>query len=356
VDDLSDIKDYCLLSFNLLMLNPMGDPDGTALLVEAGANITTILAAPKPDIDLATIRNIDAVILRLPGIINAELLERMPMLKVIGTAASGIDNIDLISATTLGIPVVNCPYAGTEAVAEHAVGMMLGLAKNLRLADALIRKDGWSCREHFVSERVGSELFGKTLGIVGLGSIGERVAEICRLGFQMRICSYSPTTSPEKFQALQIDRMDDITELCETADFTLVSAPANSQTRHLIGAKQFSVMPPHAFLINISRGQLVDYSALLQVLQAKRIAGAGLDVFETEPLGDTSPLYSLDNVILTPHVAGASREAHLKRSLLVARQVLQVLAGEKPAHIVNPLAWQHRRRVPSKTKLLKYWV
>ena len=321
----------------------MGDPQGTALLADAGAKISCVMAAPEPEIDAESIRNVQAAVVRLPGMIRAELLARMPLLKVIGTAASGVNNIDLITATALGIPVVNCPNAGTEAVAEHALGMMLGLSKKLRAADARVRADGWSCREHFVGEGVGSELSGKTVGIVGLGSIGTRVAEICRLGFRMRILCYSPTTAPEKFRALQVEKVDDITALCRSVDFIVLAAPATPATRHLIGAVQLAAMPPHAYLVNISRGDLVDQEALLKVLTDRRIAGAGLDVFEQEPPVENSPMYGLDNVFLTPHVAGASREAHLHRSLLVAHQVLQVMSGERPPHLVNPEVWDRRR-------------
>ena len=123
----------------------------------------------------------------------------------------------------------------------------------------------------------------------------------------------------------------------------MLAAPATPATRHLIGAVQLAAMPPHAYLVNISRGDLVDQEALLKVLTDRRIAGAGLDVFEQEPPVENSPMYGLDNVFLTPHVAGASREAHLHRSLLVAHQVLQVMSGERPPHLVNPEVWDRRR-------------
>ncbi len=330
-------------AFNALLLNAMGDPAGHAMLASAGARIRCVPAAPTPHADALTLAQSQVLCVRLPGAVGADLLQRMPALRVIAAASAGIDNIDLQTASHLGIAVVNCPGVGAGAVAEHAVGMMLGLARRLALADRTLRRDGWSCREAFFSEP-GPELSGKRLGIVGLGAIGSRVARICRDGFGMTIVAYSPTTPASRFDALETERVDDLAALCGQVDFLVITAPATPATRHLIGKAQLTALPAHAFLINVSRGSLVDHAALELMLRERRLAGAALDVFEHEPLGSSNALFGMDHVLLSPHVAGASREAHRERAILSAQQVIHIMRGDHPAHLLNPEVMKHTRQ------------
>ena len=286
----------------------------------------------------------DAVLVRPPIRMTRELVAASPRLRVIGTEGAGFDHIDVAAATEAGIPVVNNVGVGATPVAEHAVGMMLALARRIVKGDARLRREGWASRDAWLGAEMGTELSGKTVGIVGMGAIGRRVARICVAAFENRVLAYDPFLDDAVFRAMTIERRRRLHDLLPEVDFLTVHTPLNEGTRHVIGEEELGLMKPTAFLINCARGAVVDGSALAAALREGRIAGAGIDVFDPEPAPSTNPLFGLPNVIVTPHIAGVSRETTQRLSLAGAEQIMQVLEDERPPRLVNPEVWDRRRR------------
>ena len=278
------------------------------------------------------LRAADAVIVRLCRI-TAGLLSTALKLKVIGRHGAGLDNVDLKAATERGIPVVFTPSALTmaNAVAEHTVQMMLALARQTLTGDKMVREGRFKQR----SSLQGAELCQKTLGIIGLGAIGARVAEICHKGLGMRIIAYDPYVEEQPPQA-DLSLVHSLQELLEQADFVTLHLPSTAETFHLIDAETLRLMKPSAMLVNAARGAVVDTIALAEALCRGQLRGAALDVFEKEPPPLDHPLMSAPRTLFSPHV-GSSTEASMERMAeLVARQVLQVLRGERPQFVANP--------------------
>ncbi len=264
--------------------------------------------------------------------VTAELMASAPLLEAVGRPGVGVDNVDLAGATAAGVIAVYTPDAPTESTAEHAVALMLALAKQVRHGDLTIRAAGFKHRRDYV----GVELLGKILGVVGLGRIGRRVAEICGKGLGMRVLGYDPYLAPEQVRALGAEPCPDLDAVVREADFLTVHTPLVAQTRGLIGARELALMKPTAYLINVARGPIVDEQALLETLRAGRIAGAGLDVFDVEPIPYPHPLLELDNVVLTPHLASFTEDGNRKMGIGVAEQMLKALRGERPDFVANP--------------------
>jgi D-3-phosphoglycerate dehydrogenase len=240
----------------------------------------------------------------------------------------GVDNIDVEAAKAAGIAVVNAPLAATNAVAELAFGMMLSLARHVHRADASMRKGEWEKKAF-----LGSELRGKTLGLVGIGRIGGRVAELSR-AFGMVVVAYDPYVPHDKARALGVDKRERLEDVLAAADYLSLHVALTPETRHLLNDRTLQHLKKGAFVVNISRGQVIDTAALVRALQSGHLGGAGLDVFEEEPLPADSPLRSLPNVVLTPHVGASTREAQDLAGQVVAEQVVKVLRGEKADHRV----------------------
>jgi D-3-phosphoglycerate dehydrogenase len=293
---------------------------------------------------MQAIAQADAALVRPPIRMTRELIGASPRLRVIGTEGAGFDHIDVAAATEAGIPVVNNVGVGATPVAEHAVGLMLALARRIVKGDSRLRRMGWTSRDALLGGEMGTELSGKTVGIVGMGAIGRRVARICLTAFENRILAYDPFLDDAVFRAMTIERRRHLRDLLPEADFLTLHTPLNDGTRHVIGAEELGLMKPTAFLINCSRGAVVDQSALADALRDGRIAGAGIDVFDPEPAPSTNPLFALPNVIVTPHIAGVSQETTRRLSLAAAEQVMQVLGDERPPRLVNPEVWERRRR------------
>lgn len=279
--------------------------------------------------------DVDGIIFRARGTASRRLMENAPRLKVVARHGVGVDNIDVEAASELGILVVNTPEANNESVAEHTIGIMLALSKLIVRVDRGLRRGQWRAESEFQ----GSEVRGKTLGIVGAGRIGTRVAEIAHKGLDMHIlyCDVVPNHNIEQWGA----RRCELDELLRDADYVSLHVPLSSETTHLIGERALSLMKPTAYLLNLSRGQVVDERALIHALQTGQIAGAGLDVFETEPLPPDSPLTTMENVVITPHMASHTREALLAMAMVVS-DVIAVLQGHAPRFPVNRP--QKRRR------------
>jgi D-3-phosphoglycerate dehydrogenase len=237
-----------------------------------------------------------------------------------------------------GVIVSTSGDANSEGVSEHAMACMLALARMLIFADTSVKQGTWDRG----SVR-GVELYGKTLGLVGIGRIGARVAKHAQ-GFDMRVLAYDPYASEEAARSAKATLADLETVLRES-DFVSIHAPLSEATRHLIGAEQLALLKPSAFLVNTSRGGLIDEAALTEALSTGRIAGAGLDVYEQEPLEEGSPLRELGNVILTPHVAGTTQEALERMSERAAENILRVYDGLKPFAVFNPEVLETTTRV-----------
>jgi D-3-phosphoglycerate dehydrogenase len=243
-----------------------------------------------------------ALVVRSETRVTADLMNRAPHLRVVARAGTGVDTIDVPAATRRGIAVMNTPGANTVSAAEHAMGLLLGLARHIPWAAEAMHRGDWD-RKRFE----GTELRGKTLGVIGLGRIGAHVAQIAR-AFGMTVVAHDPFLPAERAAELQI-RLLPLAQLLRSADVVTLHVALNDDTRHLINAERLSLMKPTALLVNTARGELVDEAALAEALREKRIAGAALDVFAVEPLPGDSALRQLDRVILTPHLAASTAEA-----------------------------------------------
>ena len=264
--------------------------------------------------------------------VPAALIEAGRRLRGIVKYGVGVDNIDLRAAKERGIPVANCPDYGSGTVADHAFALLIALARRLTLQDADFRRNGW----YWPDERYcGVDLEGKTLGIIGLGRIGRKMARRAA-GFEMRVVAYDPYVDVNSVDVDGCDlRFVSLEELLASSDFVSVHCTLTPETRQLLGERQLRAMKPSAFLIDVSRGAIIDESALVRGLQEGWIAGAGLDVFPDEPLADQHPLLSLPNVILTPHLAWYTWEAAARQSQQAVDAVLDILAGRRPRSVVS---------------------
>ena len=281
---------------------------------------------------LKEVKHCDALLCLLTDKIDKEVIETNPHLKIIANYAVGYDNIDVAYATKRGIPVANTPgKLISEAVAEHTVALLLALAKRLREADAFTRAGqyaGWS-----PTLLLGSGLQGKTLGIIGLGRIGSGVAERCAHGMGMKVLYYDVIRNL-KFEKKYKAFFTPLRRLLQQSDFVTLHVPLLPSTRHLISSKELALMKKTAFLVNTSRGPVVDEKALVSALRGKQIAGAALDGFEHEP--ELTPgLAKLDNVLLTPHTASSTVEAREEMTMLAVRNILAALQGKRVPHVVN---------------------
>jgi D-3-phosphoglycerate dehydrogenase len=278
----------------------------------------------------------EGIIIRLSKV-TAGTLSAAPRLRVIGRHGVGIDNVDLPAATARRIPVVFTPSALTmvNAVAEHTVQLMLALARHAVAGDRLVREGRWKER----SSLLGVEFYQKTLGVIGLGAIGKEVAGICQKGLGMSILAYDTLvkTSPPR---LEVTLADSLHELLPQADVVTLHLPATAETTHLIGARELALMKPSALLINAARGGIVDSIALAEALNRGHLFGAALDVFEEEPPPLDHPLLKAPRTLFAPHVASMTSGSMARMAELVARQVVQVLNGERPAHVANPAVFE----------------
>jgi len=254
---------------------------------------------------------------------NARVLENAPELKVVSMHGVGVDHIDLTAAARRGVVIANCPGANDQSVADLAIGLMISIARAIPSGDRVVRGGAWGAY-------AGSEIWGKTLGLIGLGRIGQGVARRA-LGFSMTVLGYDPYLKPAELgPGILLESMD---EVLHQADFVSLHASLSEETRHMIGAVQLQSMKPTAYFINTSRGALVDEAALYAALAEKRIAGAALDVYDLEPPVD-NPLLQLENVVFTPHIGAHTREAIERMGVMAAENVLRTLAGGEPHHRV----------------------
>jgi len=267
--------------------------------------------------------------------VSAGVVEQAPHLRVVCTVGVGYDNIDVAACTRRRILVTNTPGVVTEATADLSFALLMAVARRLVEADRYVREGHW--RYWQWGNMWGTDLAGKTLGILGFGRIGQAVARRAR-GFSMRVIYHSiDRPTPEREQELGAQYVDRETLLRE-ADFLSIHVPLAPDTNHLISSTELAMMKPTAFLINTSRGKVVEEAALVEALQAKRIAGAGLDVFEFEPQIHPA-LLAMPNVVVTPHMGTATGETRLAMAMMAAENLLAALAGQRPPNLVNPEVW-----------------
>lgn len=286
------------------------------------------------------IQGMDALIVRSIVVPN-EVMECADKLKVVGRHGMGIDNIDLTVASRKGIMVVNTPTANMQSVAEHIVTVIMSSAKRVVAYHNAV-KEGVFSRGDVSLPRLaqelnylGREVKGKKVGLIGLGKIGSKVAHICTLGLDMDVLAYDPYL-PANFPFGDVERKDTLAELLAEADYVSLQVPLTPHTKDLIGYDEICQMKQSAYLINVSRGPVINEEGLLKALREERIAGAVLDVYWQEPPPADHPLLAMDNVLLTPHVAGVTEESLMQISLQVAEGVLEALAGKEPSTLCNP--------------------
>ena len=266
-----------------------------------------------------------------------EVVEEASSLRLVGICRAATHQIDVEAATHHGVLVVNTPSRNAQAVAEHALGLMLALARQIPWADRYVKDDRWQNPvEPYLSMR-GIELAERTLGIIGLGAVGRKTAALAQ-AFEMTCIAYDPYASqpPDGVQMVELD------DLMAASDFVAVHAPATPETAGLLDARRIGLVRPTAYIVNLSDASIVSEAALVEALREKRIAGAAMDVFETQPIVPNSPFLDLDNVVLTPHLGGATDETIERHSRMMADDILRFLNGERPANLVNPEAWDRR--------------
>ena len=289
-------------------------------------------AIPR-DLLLEKVKDVDGLLPLLTEKIDGELMDAGEKLKVIGNYAVGFNNIDTEAATERGVYVTNTPGILTETTADAAFALLMAVARRIPEADRYIRAKGWI---HAWGPKMymGSDVHGKTLGILGMGRIGSAMAKRAK-GFDMDVVYHDVYRREDLEAELGITYMprDDV---MRSADFLSLHVPLTPETHHMMGAEELASMKETAFLINTSRGPVVDEKALADALKKGVIAGAGLDVFETEPVSHESPLLGLDNIVLTPHLASGSIETRTKMATTAATNIVSVLQGRVPPNLVNP--------------------
>ncbi len=266
--------------------------------------------------------------------VNDALLARAPNLLMVSTNGAGYDTVDLEACNRAGVLAVNQAGGNKEAVAEHALGMMLILAKRIVEADRAMRREAGLDRNVYM----GRDLLGKTVGIIGLGNVGTRLAELCRGLFKMRVLACDPLLDAATIAARGAEKVD-LDTLLASADYVSVNCPRIPTTRNMLGAREFALMKPDAYFVTTARGGIHDEAALAQALAAKQIAGAGLDVWDPEPPALDHPLLAFDNVVASPHTAGVTYEARANIARIAAEQLLDMLDGKPPSRVLNPEVW-----------------
>jgi D-3-phosphoglycerate dehydrogenase len=314
--------------------------DQALKLLSASADVVAIFDDDPEKLDRA-IAVVDGVICSAALKMREREISLGTNIKVIGRPGVGYDSVDVDSCTRHGIPLVYTPDGPTESVAEHVIAMMLMAAKQIPLVQKALKEKG----DFGIRTKVtGMEVFAKTLGIVGFGRIGRRVAEIAVLGLGMDVLVFDPylQTAPLTGYAYRI--AENLDALVKESDFISLHIPYSPETDKLFGEKEFSGMKKSCVFINTSRGGVVDEKALIQALQGNIIAGAGLDVFEKEPPEKDNPLFAMDKVIVTPHLSSFTEDGKRKMGIAVVEGVLDVLEGKKPQFLVNQGVWETRRR------------
>jgi D-3-phosphoglycerate dehydrogenase len=306
-------------------------PDGQALL-EAHARVRVVADEDEGAFAKAA-ADADGILLRTKPRCTPSLMAALPKLKVVGRHGAGLDIVDIPAATRLGVAVVHAPGSNAQAVAEHALMLMLVCVKRTLLIDKATRAGDWSARGGG-----NTELFGKTLGIVGVGHIGRRVAKFAG-AIGMKVLAYDKYVPADEVRRRGAEPVESLDALLPQVDILTCHTPLTDETRAMIDDRALARMKKGAIYINTSRGPVQQERALFEALTRGHLSAAGIDVFEEEPTSLDNPLFNLPNVVVSSHVAGVTQEARRQTSLQVAGEMLRVLRGEKPDVLVNPEVW-----------------
>ncbi|QEH36410.1 D-3-phosphoglycerate dehydrogenase [Aquisphaera giovannonii] len=323
----------------ILLIHPMKEA-GLRLLREAGD--VRMATGNDPGTIGREVRGAQAVIIRTGGKIDAAVLDAAGKgLKVVGRHGVGYDQIDVAAATSRGVQVVYTPGANTQSVAEHVFAMFIGLSKHFPRMTSELAKGNYDAR----TSLVGREVAGRTLGIIGFGRIGRRVAETARLGFGMSVLYNDIVPAPHDVEVRTGARRASFREVLEASEYVTMHVPLDPSTRGMIARDALALMRPDAILVNTSRGPVVDEAAVAEALDAGRLWGYGADVFAVEPPPQGHPLIGRPDVLLTPHSAAQTEEGLTNMAAMVARDVAAVLRGTPPESPVNdPFEVEHVRR------------
>lgn len=303
--------------------------EGLKILANDGKNEVDFQPEVTAEALPEAVKGASAIVVRSRSTIPREVIESaLPTLKVIGRAGVGVDNIDREAASDYGVIVMNTPGGNTISAAEQTMTLMLALSRNTPAADKSMHEGLWNKKA-----LTGTQVHGKVLGILGLGRIGQEVA-LRAHAFGMKLLGFDPYVSDEVLSHLQVQRAS-VEEICREADYITCHSPLTDETRGMIGKEQFEMMKPTARVINCARGGIVDEDALVGALKQKKIAGAALDVFATEPLPEDSPLRGFDNIVLAPHLGAATTEAQENVAIELAEQIVEMLAGGEIRNAVN---------------------
>jgi D-3-phosphoglycerate dehydrogenase len=316
--------------FTVIVTEPI-HPDGIVRLKDAGINVVELPPVSNEAALMKTIADADALITRGGIKVTRQMMEASPRLRAVGVHGVGCDHVDLEAAEELGKIVFNTPSALTDTVAEMTMALMLALTRRIVSADKAVRAGQWKRK---YSDLVGSELSGKTIGIVGLGRIGTAVARRLK-PFGAEIIYFDAIGRPEIEAELGVTRVE-MDELLRRSDVITLHIPFTSQTRRFISKRELDMMKDGALLVNTARGRIIDQRALIDALRTGKVVGAALDVFEEEPLDPSNPLAAMDSVILTPHLGASSREAMKRMAVQVAQGVIDVSKNRIPENAVVP--------------------
>jgi phosphoglycerate dehydrogenase-like enzyme len=282
----------------------------------------------------------DAVVVEADFLFT-ETFDAAPRLRFAGICRSATNQVDVDAATKRGIVVVNTPGRNAAGVAELTLGLMLAAARRIAELDRYVRGRNWDSPTTPYREFRGMELGGKTVGIIGLGAIGRRVAGLCK-AFDMNVTGYDPFVSPEQAELAGVTWVE-LNMLLKTADFVTLHAPAAEDGTFLLDAQRIASMKRGAILVNTASAELVDQSELVEALSTGKLSAAGIDIFPSHPVDPTNPLLNLPNVVLTPHIGGATEDTIKRHSAAMTGDLIRFARGEKPLNLVNPEAWEHAR-------------
>jgi D-3-phosphoglycerate dehydrogenase len=331
--------------YHVFYVNGYGRPSFETLLRQAGPFLLHGITAETPEaqgcaiLAQAHVYQVGSGTAEVPPryLVRAELLERTPALLLVSTIGAGYDTVDVAECTRRGIAVVNqSGGANAQAVVEHTLAMMLALGKRMVEADRHTRREAGVQRHRFV----GQNLLGRTLGLVGFGQVGRRLAALCAQGFGMRVLVHSEHASAQALQAAGAEAAP-LDRVLAEADYVAVCCALTERTRGLIDAAAFARMKRGAYFVTTARGGIHDERALVEALRSGHLAGAGVDVWDVEPPPLDHPLLAMDNVIATPHIAGATVESREQAAACAVTQIAQAMRGERPANLLNPDVWPH---------------
>lgn len=289
--------------------------------------------AGSPEELIKEMKDVEILIVHLAPV-SAKVIDTGKNLKVIACSRGNPRNVNLEAATKKGIPVLHTPHRNADAVADYTFGLILAESRNIARAHCKLKNEGVWEKEFYTYKISGPELSGRTIGIIGFGTVGLKVALRAR-GFGLKILAFDPYVPPEKIESYG-GKSVDLETLLKESDYVTIHVGLTPETKKMIGAEEISLMKPTAYLINTARGEIVDDQSLYKALKKGQIAGAALDVFEKEPLKPSDPFLQLDNVTLTPHIAGASKDVVHRAATMIAEDLKRIIKGETPKYIANP--------------------